>query len=274
MLLGVHCSVSGGLPNAFNEANDLGIDAMQIFTQNQRQWKEKVLSEEEQQAFSGARKTSNVKVGFSHASYLINLGSGNPEIWDKSVRAITGEIVRCHLLGLDYTVVHPGSAKDITETTAIENIAKALKIAFEKTEGSKVKVLLENTAGQGSNLGYRFEQLRTMLDLIQSDRVATCFDTCHAFAAGYDIRTEKGFNETMEAFDKIIGLEYLKVFHLNDSKAALGSRVDRHENIGKGQIGREPFKIIMNRFQHIPKVIETPKEDDRMNLDVLRRLVK
>ena len=271
MLLGVHCSIKGGLHNAFHEAGSLGIDTFQVFTKNQRQWKEKVIDTEEKSRFLDNYKTSRVKMIFSHASYLINLASNDDTLWECSVRALIGEVQRCHDLGLNFTIVHPGSAKELSEQKGIKKIIMALKTTLHATE----KILLENTAGQGSSIGYRFEHLRQILRGVDSSRIGMCFDTCHAFAAGYDIRTKCGFEETMEELDNMVGLKNLQVIHLNDSKGELGSNLDRHEHIGKGKLGLEPFRQIMNTFTHIPKVIETPKKDtmDAVNLEVLRKFV-
>jgi deoxyribonuclease-4 len=274
MLLGVHCSISGGLHNAFHEAASLGIDTFQIFTKNQVQWKEKTIHNEERLRFLEDFKNSAVKSVFSHASYLINLASGDDMLWRRSVRALTCEILRCHDLGLPYVVLHPGSAKGIHEREGIRNVVKALKTTIHDVENSMVMILLENTAGQGSSIGYQFGHLKQIIEEVGSARLGICFDTCHAFAAGYDIRTRSGFDTTMEELDHIAGLENLRVIHMNDSKGDLGSRQDRHEHIGRGKLGLEPFRQIMNRFKYISKVIETPKEEnmDRVNLGVLRGL--
>jgi deoxyribonuclease IV len=273
MLLGVHCSVSGGLEHSFEEARTLGIDTFQIFTRNQRQWKAKPISEEEKKAFANAwADDPQVKVIFSHASYLINLASADPDLRLKSTTAFTDEVIRCHELGLAYSVLHPGAAGEHSEEDAMKRIADALKKIVEETSHSKVKILLENTAGQGSHVGYKFEHIRNIMDMVGSDRIGTCFDTCHAFAAGYNISTEEGFHKTWHDFDQIIGLNKLCAIHLNDSKGDLGSRIDRHEHIGKGKIGELGFKLMMKKFKHIPKVIETDKENnmDEVNLNLLK----
>ena len=275
MLLGVHCSIRGGLHNAFHEAESLGIDTFQIFTKNQRQWKERIIDTQEKSKFLDDYKTSRIKMVFSHASYLINLASNDDVLWECSVRALIGEVQRCRDLGLAFTIVHPGSAKELSEQKGIKKIIMALKTILHATKNSTVKILLENTAGQGSSIGYRFEHLKQIMDGVDSSSIGMCFDTCHAFAAGYDIRTKGGFETTMEELDNIIGLKHLHAIHLNDSKGELGSSLDRHEHIGKGKLGLEPFRQIMNRFTHIPKVIETPKKDamDVVNLEILRGLI-
>ena len=275
MLLGVHCSIKGGLHNAFHEAESLGIGTFQIFTKNQRQWKEKIIDTSEKSTFLNSYKTSPVKMIFSHASYLINLASNDDTLWERSIKALIGEVQRCHELGLDFTIVHPGSAKELGEQKGMKKIMKALEATLHATESSTVKILLENTAGQGTSIGYRFEHLKQIMDGVDSSSIGMCFDTCHAFAAGYDIRTKSGFEGTMEELDNTIGLRNLHAIHMNDSKGELGSNLDRHEHIGKGNLGLEPFRQIMNRFKHIPKVIETPKKDnmDVVNLEILRGLI-
>lgn len=274
MLLGAHCSIAGGFENAFIEAERLGIDTFQIFSRNQRQWKAKPISPEEKKAFSEAFKKSKVKITFSHTSYLINLASDNEEIHLKSIEALLQEVQRCTVLGLSYCVLHPGAAGTQTKEAAIKRIASALRVILDNTPESSVKILLENTAGQGSSVGGSFENLAAIKERVESDRIGYCFDTCHAFVAGYDISTEAGFEEVMGSYDKILGLDNLHAFHLNDSKGGLGSHLDRHEHIGKGKLGIAPFKIIMQRFKHIPKVLETPKENDMdvENLKLLRSL--
>ncbi|MEK6635069.1 MAG: deoxyribonuclease IV [Planctomycetota bacterium] len=274
MLLGVHCSISGGLQNAFYEAKSLGIDTFQIFTKNQRQWKEKTINAGEKSMFLNRLKNLDIKIIFSHASYLINLAGDDDVLWERSITALTSEIQRCHELGLKFTVLHPGYTKGLSEKEGIKKTIKALKTVLHTTKNSKVKILLENTAGQGSSIGYRFEHLKQIMDGVESARIGACLDTCHAFAAGYDIRTNSGFEAATEELDCTVGLKNLHAIHLNDSKGKLGSKLDRHEHIGKGKLGLEPFRQIINRFKHIPKVIETPKEDnmDEVNLKVLREL--
>lgn len=276
MLLGVHCSVAGGLQNAFKEAAQLGIDTFQIFTRNQRQWKAKPVSQDEQQQFLEAGKHSEVKIVFSHCSYLLNLASPDAGSHAKATAALTEEVIRCTRLGLLFCVLHPGAAGSQTQDEAIAQIAKGLRKVLKTTKDSTVKIALENTAGQGTSAGGSFEHLKMIADLVDDSRIGFCLDTCHAFAAGYDIRTESGINNTLSEFDSTCGLSRLCAFHLNDSKGDLGSRLDRHAHIGQGKIGLIPFRYIMRNFQHIPKVIETPKEDDWdfKNLQLLRKLSK
>lgn len=277
MLLGVHCSVSGGLQNAFIEAERLGIDTFQIFTQNQRQWLNKTIDAELLKKFTTAWKANKqVKTIFSHCSYLLNLASLNEDILKKSIEALIGEVKRCHDLGLSYCVLHPGSFKDQTLDTALDKVVAALEVVLEHTNFSKVKILLENTAGQGSSIGFRFEHLKEIIDGVRSKRIGVCLDTCHAFSAGYDLRNDAAFAKTFKEFDKTVGLDNLFAIHINDTKTDLGSRVDRHDNIGIGKLGLECFRLVMNEFSHIPKVLETPKEEnwDERNLATLRSLIK
>jgi deoxyribonuclease-4 len=274
MLLGVHCSVAGGLENAFNEAASKGINTFQIFTRNQRQWKANPVTEEEKKRFSAAWKQSKVKTIFSHCSYLFNLGTANSDIYDKSIAGLTEEVIRCTELGLKFCVLHPGAAGEQSKEAAMHNIARGLKHVLKNTPESKVIIALENTAGQGSSVGGPFENLRFIFNEVKSNRIGYCLDTCHLFVQGFDIRTRKGIEETLENFDRICGFKNLCAFHLNDSKGDLGSHLDRHEHIGKGKIGVDAFRYILKKFPDIPKVIETEKEGgwDEKNLSVLRKL--
>jgi deoxyribonuclease IV len=275
MLLGVHCSTSGGLEHSAVEAARLQIDTFQIFSRNQRQWKAKPVSSEERDLFRQAVKNAKVKIAFSHTSYLINLAAENDDIRNKSIQALKEELDRCTALGLAYCVLHPGAAGSQTLELAINRIAEALREVISHSSHSEVMILLENTAGQGSSVGGKFENLKMITDMVESSRVGYCFDTCHAFVSEYDIRTHVGFEETINEFDKILGLPKLRVFHLNDSKGDFNSHLDRHEHIGQGHLGLVPFREIMQKFPHIPKVLETPKVDnwDQKNLATLRGLV-
>lgn len=274
MQLGVHCSVSGGLSNAFTEAEILGIDTFQIFTQNQRQWINKKLDPETVTAFKKAWANSRVKTIFSHCSYLLNLASDDETLRKKSIDALAGEVERCHDLGLSFCVLHPGAAKSQTTEAAIATVVASLKEVLEKTSGCRTKILIENTAGQGTSLGHTFEEIRDILKGVNSKRLGVCFDTCHAFAAGYDLRTPETFKETWKKFDEIIGRDYLMAIHLNDSKGDLGSRIDRHDHISHGKLGKNAFKMMLAEFPQIPKVLETEKEDDwdKKNLEYLRKI--
>jgi deoxyribonuclease-4 len=273
-MLGVHCSISGGLHNSFEEAGALGIDTFQIFTQNQRQWINKKLDEEITAQFRKAWKASGVKTVFSHCSYLLNLASEDRALRKKSVDALIGEVRRCNDLGLPFCVLHPGAAKGQSEDQAIQNVIEALKEVLAETSDCKSGVLIENTAGQGTSIGFRFEHLGAILKGVGSKRLGVCFDTCHAFAAGYDLRSKTAFDATWKEFDEKVGISQLRAIHLNDSKGELGCRVDRHDHIGHGALGIDTFRMMLRKFPDVPKVLETEKEDDwdLKNLTALRKL--
>jgi deoxyribonuclease IV len=276
MLLGVHCSISGGIENAITEAAGLKINALQIFTKNQRTWKEKEYTEAEGNAFKKSMSDNLMKVCFSHTTYLLNLASSDDDLRNKSIKGLAAELMRCHILGLPYAVLHPGSNKLVSKDEAISIIAKSLNKVIELTGTIDTKVLLENTAGQGSTIGGEFEHLGNIMDQVEKkERLGVCFDTCHAFAAGHDIRTKDSFEDTMARLDKAVNLDNLLAFHLNDSKGDLGKHLDRHEHIGQGLIGPEPFRQIINRFPNKPKVLETSKKEDwdAKNIAFLRSLV-
>lgn len=266
--------MAGGLYNAFEEAGKLGIDTFQIFTQNQRQWINKKLDADITTPFKEAWKKSGVKTVFSHCSYLLNLASEDAALRKKSIDALIGEVRRCNDLGLSFCVLHPGAAKGQTEEQAVNNVVESLKIVLEETSDCKSKILIENTAGQGTSIGYRFEHLGAIWKGVRSKRLGVCFDTCHAFAAGYDLRTTESFTATWKEFDQAVGIENLLAIHLNDSKGELGSRVDRHDHIGHGKLGMDTFLMMLKKFPDIPKVLETEKEDDwdLKNLNLLRKL--
>ena len=263
--VGAHVSASGGVENAPVNAHAIGAKAFALFTKNQRQWVSKPLTEKSIRLF----KENCQKYGYAphqilpHDSYLINLGHPEKEPLEKSRTAFLDELHRCELLGLDRLNFHPGShLKKVTEETCLQTISESINMALDKTSG--VTAVIENTAGQGSNLGYRFEQLAAIIDGVEDkSRVGVCIDTCHAYTSGYEIKTEAGFNKTFADFDAIVGFEYLKGMHLNDSKKELATRVDRHDSIGKGFIGIELFRRIMNdpRFDDIPLILETPNTD-------------
>ena len=274
MLLGAHMSIAGGYHLAAEKGGALGCTAIQVFTKNERQWRAKPISDEEASRFKSAVTQQGIKVAFAHDTYLHNLASPNPELWRKSVDAFTEELGRCERLGLDYLVSHPGSPMTSGADAGIGRMREALGEILDRTKGYRSRILLETTAGQGATLGSRFDE---MAKLVQGfDPIGVCFDTCHVFAAGYDLRTRPGYDGVMAEFDKHIGLDRLRAFHMNDSKKDLGCRVDRHEHIGRGFIGRDAFQFIMNdpRFAAVPKVLETPKENDMdpVNLAVLRTL--
>ena len=262
--VGAHVSASGGVFNAPINARSIGATAFALFTKNQRQWKAKPLDEETIEKFKANLKESGIdpKHVLPHDSYLINLGHPEEEKWKKSLDAFIDEVKRCELLGLDKLNFHPGShLKKISEEACLDRIAEAMNITLNETEG--VTLVIENTAGQGSNLGYRFEHLAHLIDRVDDkSRVGVCLDTCHTFTAGYDLRTREVYEKTMKEFDTIVGFSYLKGMHINDSKPTLGSRVDRHHSLGCGEIGWEAFRLIMNdpRMDDIPLILETIDE--------------
>lgn len=280
-LLGAHLSISGGYHKAPEAAGRLGMETVQLFTKSNQQWRAKEISDEEEAAFKGAVKAARLKSPCAHASYLINLASPNPELWRKSVDSFVVELERAERLGLVGVVVHPGAATD--ERAGLEAIVRALNVAVEAAMAERVEVWLETTAGQGSSIGHRFEQLAELLEKVERpERFGVCLDTCHVFAAGYPLGTAEEFAGTMKAFDKTVGIKRLRAVHLNDSKKGLGSRVDRHEHIGEGQLGLEAFRNMLNdrRLAKLPMYLETPKgmrdgvELDAMNLGRLRGLVR
>lgn len=262
---GAHVSASGGVENAPVNAHSIGAKAFALFTKNQRQWKSAPLSQKSIDAF----KENCSKLGYTaaqilpHDSYLINLGHPEEEALAKSREAFLDEMMRCEQLGLDRLNFHPGShLGKVDEETCLRTIAESINLALAKTAG--VTAVIENTAGQGSNLGFKFEQLRYIIDLVEDkSRVGVCIDTCHAFSAGYDLSTEEAFTKTFAEFDAVVGFGYLKGMHLNDTKKPLASKVDRHESIGDGFLGENTFKFIAQdaRFDNIPLILETPNEE-------------
>ena len=251
-----------------------------MFTKNSKLWKGKPVTGEEAGRFKTLRKKSGIRQVIAHDSYLINLASGDTELREKSIDALISEMERCRILEIPYIIAHPGAHTGIGEDEGIKNIIISLDIVCAKTDGWGVDIALETTAGQGTNIGYGFEHLSRIISGVKhSHRIKTCIDTCHIFAAGYDIRTPEGYEKTMETFNRLVGLDRLVCIHLNDSKKGLGSRVDRHEHIGKGFIGKESFRLIMNdrRFNSISRIIETPKgpdmREDKINLKFLRKLI-
>lgn len=280
-LIGAHMSIAGGLHLAFERGASAGCATIQIFTKNNNQWNAKPLTDVEVQQFKSAQKKFKIKPVAAHTAYLINLCASNKDILEKSRLAFAEELRRCELLKIPYLIFHPGAHTSAGETEGIKKIIESLNLAHEETKNFKVKSVLETTAGQGSSIGYRFEQLKEIIDRVDNpERMAVCIDTSHVFAAGYDIRNEIVYRKTMNEFNNIVGIKNLAVIHCNDSKKELGSRVDRHEHIGKGTVGKEAFRLIMQdkRLTKIPKILETPKgaemEEDRMNLAVLRKLAR
>ena len=280
-LLGAHMSIAGGVDKALLEGKKVDCDVIQIFTKSSRQWAAQPYSKEEIQNFLTNQKETGIVTVIAHDSYLLNLGSPDEGLRKRSVRAFVDEMERCETLSIPDLIAHPGAHVGSGEEEGIKTIGRSLNDIHASCPGYNVKIALEITAGQGSNLGYRFEQIRDMIDATkESGRLRVCFDTEHAFAAGYDIRTREGYERTFDEFDEIIGLKLLAAFHLNDSKKEFHSRVDRHEHIGKGHIGVEAFRLLMNdqRFWGIPMCLETPKgpdlKEDIENLATLRSLIE
>ncbi|TWT89990.1 Endonuclease 4 [Pseudobythopirellula maris] len=282
-ILGAHMSIAGGYYKAVEAAHRAGCDCVQLFTKNNNQWKGKELSDDDAERFKAALKERGIAHPISHDSYLINLGSPNDELWKKSIDALVIELQRAEKLGIPYVVAHPGAFTTSSEEAGLKRIAKGLDEVHKQTKKIDAQVLLETTAGQGSNLGWKFEHLGEIIDKTKDpDRLGVCFDTCHVFAGGYAMDTPKAYKATMKQLDAAVGLDKVRAFHLNDSLKPLGSRVDRHAAIGRGEMGLEPFRNLLNdrRFKKTPMYMETPKgEEDGEDLDVinlrtLRGLIK
>jgi deoxyribonuclease IV len=280
-LLGAHTSIRGGVANAVDLAVEHNFNTMQIFTKNNNRWAAKPLTLDEVQGFRQKVEQSHLEKIVAHDSYLINLCATDKEMLKKSGEAFVDELTRCELLGIPYLNFHPGAHGGAGEEAGIKIIADSINKVHQQTKDYTVSTMLELTAGQGSAIGYRFEHLAMIIELIdEQERMSVCIDTAHLFAAGYDFRTPETYAKTFKEFDEIIGLNRLKCFHINDSKKDLGSRVDRHEHIGKGKIGLEGFRLLMNdkRFSGIPKILETPKGkemlEDIENLNTLRSLIQ
>ena len=263
--IGAHVSAAGGVENAPLNAHNIGAKAFALFTKNQKQWVASPLSEKSIELFRQRCEEYGFKAAhiLPHDSYLINLGSPDPEGLEKSRTAFLDEMQRCEQLGLNRLNFHPGShLNKISPDECLLKIAESINMTLDKTSG--VTAVIENTAGQGTNLGYTFEQIAQIISQVEDkSRVGVCIDTAHTLAAGYEIRTKNGFEETFRSFDEIIGFRYLKGMHINDSKKDLSTRVDRHDNIGKGLMGMDPFSFIINdlRFDDIPLILETPDEE-------------
>jgi deoxyribonuclease-4 len=280
MRLGAHESIAGGLHKAFGRAQAATCDAVQIFVKSNRSWAVKPLTEEEIVQFKAEAEETGIAPVVAHTSYLLNLGTPDELLWEKSRNMLIIELERCEALGVLWLVLHPGSHVGSGEKAGLARVAEGLGEVHAATSGFSAQILLETTAGQGDSLGHTFEQLARIVELTpQGERLGVCLDTCHVFAAGYDLRTAEGYATTMEAFDRALGLERLKALHLNDSKGELGERKDRHEHIGNGYIGLDGFRNVVNdpRLAGLPGLLETPKgedlEEDRENLAVLRSLV-
>jgi deoxyribonuclease-4 len=273
-------SIAGGIYRAFERGARANCTTIQVFLKNSNRWEAKPLMEKDQVLFRQAQSMHQIHPILAHDSYLINLASPDDRLYLKSIKAFIEELKRAAFLGIPYLVLHPGAHTGSGVEAGLSRVVHALNQAMN-TVAPSVMILLENTAGQGSCLGCRFEHLADILERIDdAERVGVCLDTCHLFAAGYDIRTEKGYRDTIREFDRLVGIDSIRAFHVNDSKKDLGSRVDRHCHIGQGFMGLEAFRCLVNdrRFTKIPKILETPKgpdlEEDRMNLATLESLVK
>ena len=288
--LGAHLSIGGGLPRAVDRAVATRCEALQIFTKSAGQWRARVLPQDEIVLFRRRVAETGIQPVVAHNSYLINIAAAAVPLREQSLAALIDEYDRADALGLAGLVMHPGSFTTGTEEEGLRLIAQGLRALLRARRRAAPMILLEHTAGQGTNLGHRFEHLKTILELLDgSPRVGVCLDTCHLLTAGYDICSEDGYTSTFEAFDRLVGIDRIKVFHLNDSKKPCGSRVDRHEHIGKGCLGLEPFRRLLTdkRFAELPMLLETPKLDtpesrrkgdvdpwDARNLRTLRRLMR
>jgi len=283
MPLGAHMSITGGMHKALERGKEVGCETIQLFVKSNMQWKVIPLTEEAVDQFKEARQATGISPCVAHLSYLITLAAPDPNTRRLSRKTFPIELEYSERLGLEYLVIHPGAHMGAGEEKALERIGHYLNDIHRKTEGCKVKILLETTAGQGTYVCYRFEHLARILEMLdEPERVGICYDTSHTFAAGYDIRTEKAYGKTFREFNRIVGIKWIKVFHFNDSKAPFESRVDRHEHIGRGHLGLEPFRLIMTdrRFKKLPMILETPKGEEKgvpydlINLRTLRGLIK
>lgn len=281
-LVGAHMSIAGGAFNAILQAEKTGCRTVQLFNKSSNQWAAKTLSTTEIDRFHAEAERTGISPLVSHTAYLINCGSPKDDLYEKSITALKIEYQRCVMLGIDYLVLHPGAHTGSGAEAGIKRIAAALNRVHDEFPEGQTKICLEATAGAGSIIGSTFAELQAIIEQVQDDaRVGVCLDTCHIFAAGYDIRTDRGYRGMLREFDQIIGRDRLKVWHLNDSRGELGSHRDRHAHLGQGCIGRGSFGFIMRekRFNSVPKILETPKEEDgrqmdQVNLALLRRLAR
>ena len=279
LLVGAHMSIAGGIHHAFERGRQAGCRALQIFLKNSNQWQGKALTHEDRRLYAAAQKESGIAPVLAHCSYLINLASPDSALRRKSLAALVDELARAGFLGVPALILHPGAHRGAGAPAGIAAVASGLNQALDQVP-PPVSVLLENTAGQGSSIGHSFEQLAAILAGVRDEkRIGFCLDTCHLYAAGYDISTERGYRKVLREFDRLIGMERIRAFHVNDCRKPLGSRIDRHTHIGQGCIGLEAFHCLVNdrRFAAVPKILETPKGDDvkydLMNLRTLRSLV-
>ena len=277
MLFGAHVSIAGGIFNAPLYGKEIGCDVIQIFTKNQIQWKIPFLQAEDIKHFQENRLKTGVIPITVHSSYLVNIAGPDDNVTEKSINDLACELERAEVLNIPFVVFHPGAHKGIGEKYALKSIAENINKIFSKSNSKSTFLLLETTAGEGTTMGYKFEHFAEIFNKLKDlSRIGVCIDTCHIFAAGYDFRDEKSYYETIEKFDKIVGLKFLKVFHLNDSKFPSGSKMDRHEEIGEGNIGLNGFRILVNdeRFKDMPGILEVPGNITgyKRNVNILRSL--
>lgn len=281
MIFGAHESIAGGVDKAIERGQTAGCDAIQMFNKSNSQWRAKKLTDKELDNFFKLREETKIEPVVSHSSYLINMASPKKDLNEKSYNALKEEMERCEVLKIPNLVFHPGSHVGEGEEAGMKRISDNIKRMFDELKDNNVCLLLETTAGQGTNLGYTFEQIAHMIEMAGGhDKLGVCMDTCHIFAAGYPLSDPKDYKKTMKSFDEIVGLDRLKIIHMNDSKKEFGSKKDRHEHIGKGEIGMEAFRNIVNdkKLKKVPMILETPKGDELLedieNLKVLRGLIK
>lgn len=279
MRLGFHISISRGFSKVIEKAHKAGCETIQLFSRNPRGWKYHDLNPDEVEQFKAARASSHIFPCFLHLPYLPNLAAAKEELYTKSINSLCTDLLRAEILDIPYLIVHVGNSVSLSEEEAIGKVASGINKSLQRVP-NQVTVLLENTAGQGTELGSTFSKLKKILSLVKNKaRIGICLDTAHAFQAGYDLATQKGLDETLSEFDRLIGLKYLHLLHLNDSKTPLGSHSDRHWHIGKGYIGTKGFKNIVNHplLTHLPGIMETPRKDlkdDVRNMKVMRSLIK
>lgn len=281
-MFGSHLSIAGGMHHALLEAQRLGMDCVQVFTKNQRQWSAKPLGDDEIVTWHEHRASTGITDVVSHDSYLINLASPKRDVREKSIKLFIDELDRCEKLAIPHLVTHPGAHLNIGEEKGIDRVAAAFDRIHKKLPDCPVVTCLEITAGQGTTLGYTLEHLRAIIDRVDAPgRLAVCLDTAHALAAGYDLTSERGARDFCKQIDSTVGLGLVKCVHVNDSKVERGKRVDRHAHIGQGHVSLGAFRVICRKFKAVPKILETPKEDapdgtpmDTVNLEKLRELVK
>ena len=283
MPIGAHMSIIGGFDQALLRGKEVGCETVQLFVKSNMQWKVTPLTEEAVEQFKENRSETGISPCVAHLSYLVNLAATDPKTRTRSHETFPIEHDYTERLGIEYLVIHPGAHMGAGEEAALKKIARFLNQTHKKTKGYKTQILLETTAGQGTYVCYTFEHLARILDMLdEPERVGVCYDTSHTFAAGYDIRTESAYRKTLREFNRTVGLKRIKAFHFNDSKADFDTHVDRHEHIGRGHLGLEPFRLLLNdrRFKRLPMILETPKGEekgeslDAINLRTLRSLIK